>query len=1355
MRHIYSCSLLIASVLFSMLGKAQYRSLEFIENKGQWDGPHAFMASTEVENIYFQKNAFTYTLSDPKNIEYIKGIKSGTTKDGTVFKYHTYRINFLGANDNCEIIANKKQSHYYNYFLGNDQTKWQSEIHPARVLDYKSLYPGIDMHLSSETHSLKYEFIVAAGADVSKIRLQYEGQEKLLIKNGNLVIKTSVEEVKELKPYTYQLVNGEKTEIPCEYKIEEGNIVTYNFPKGYDKSSLLVIDPTVVFATFTGASADNWGFTATYDNAGNFYAGGIVHYMNTTNSFPTSTGAFQSVYMGGTNTSGSQYACDMVLFKYNAPGTAYMFATFLGGTDNDQPHSLIVDANNNLIVAGRTYSSNFPISANAYDPSFNGQADIVISKISANGTALLGSTFLGGSGDDGVNEFAPEFTPGILKHNYGDDARSEVIIDNAGNIYIAAATASTNFPTVNAYQSSLQGGQDGIIAKLNGGLTSLLWSTYLGGSTNDAAYVLSLNRQQSHVYVAGGTTSSNFPSTFGSYRSSYQGGTTDGFIGRFVNGGNYGLDKMTFIGTAGYDQCYGIQVDNDNSVYAMGQTLGGTFPVNPSSIYFVANSSQFVIKMDSFLVNNIYSTVFGSGASNVTNISPVAFLVDTCQNVYISGWGGNPAGGSTNFFPGTGNTFNMPLTPNAAQSTTDGNDFYFIVMAKNTLLPLYGSYMGGNGAQEHVDGGTSRFDKAGVVYQAICGGCGGSSNFPTTAGSVSTVNGSTNCNLVAVKIAFELGAVNAKAGIKPDSIGCAPFTVHFSNGSTNATSYQWDFGDNTSSTLDTPSHTYTTAGNFTVRMIAYNPNACKERDTVFMHVTVLNTGVNPNFNFNKVDSCGPYTGNFVNTSTTAATGPSTYFWDFGDGTTSTLQNPPLHVFPDTGCYNVMLVMNNPNACNSPDTIIKKICYIDVDVTAGFTMPDSLCINTKFTVNNTSKNAQTYSWNFGDGNTSTVISPTHTYTAPGTYTVRLIVNNPAGCVPRDTFSKQVFVSDNYVDAKFNYKKIDTCDPFSASFENISVFGTTSGAHIFTKFLWNFGDGSTSNLATPGVHTFPDTGCYDVRLIMIDTTSCNSPDTFIQKVCFNAAIVRADFKIPDSVCLNDGVLFANRSTNATSTFWNFGDGTTSTVTSPVHVFQKVGTYTVMLISGNPTTCNKFDTATAVITIDPLPVANFVHQPITPIANEPISFTNRSQNATSYIWSFGDGTGSSDVHPKHMYKKTAQYLVCLVAKDAQGCVDTVCKRVDALIIPAVDVPTAFSPNADGKNDILFIYGAAIETVHLKIYNRWGQMVFETKSMERGWDGTYNGKPQEMDSYAYTLVATFFDGTSASKDGNVTLLR
>ena len=172
-------------------------------------------------------------------------------------------------------------------------------------------------------------------------------------------------------------------------------------------------------------------------------------------------------------------------------------------------------------------------------------------------------------------------------------------------------------------------------------------------------------------------------------------------------------------------------------------------------------------------------------------------------------------------------------------------------------------------------------------------------------------------------------------------------------------------------------------------------------------------------------------------------------------------------------------------------------------------------------------------------------------------------------------------------------------------------------------------------------------------------------------------------------------------------------------------------------------------------PIPRADFIYEPIIPIPNEPIKFTNRSADATNYFWAFGDGSSSELVDPTHLYKRTGRYKVCLEASNQQGCINQTCKLVDAEIYPAIDVLTGFSPNGDGSNDVLYVRGAAIETLSFKVYNRWGEKVFETNDITQGWDGNFKGKPQEIKAYAWTLDATFVDGTSVHRTGNVTLLR
>ncbi|XZF12717.1 PKD domain-containing protein [Chitinophagaceae bacterium MMS25-I14] len=1190
MKKIYTIYLFVCCIPLLVHASPGNTSLEFIANNGQWNGSFLYKTVTGKGDVYLGANEFTYVVGEPSNKDRIDAIQHAQVKGPEILKFHAYKMHFEGAAAHPSITGGKEQSWYYNYFLGNDPGRWKTGIHPYLALDYAGLYPGVDMHVASQEGNLKYEFILQPGTDPSVIKLRYEGADGISVKNGNLLIRTSVGDIQEMKPYAYQYADGQRKEVACRYTVKN-NVVRYDFTGDYDKNVQIVIDPVVVFCTFTGSSADNWGFTATYDAQGNFYAGGLVHGTG----YPVTTGAFQVTYAGGVDTAfnssqhGSGYACDMGIIKFNATGSSKIYATYIGGSDNEQPHSMMVDASNNLVIAGRTYSHNFPVTANAFDTSENGGADIVVVKLNSTGTALMGSTYVGGSGDDGVNFHPAEEVYGNLKHNYGDDARSEVIVDNSGNIYVAASSMSSNFPlTTNATQSTLSGTQDAVIFKMSPALTAMTWSTYLGGSSDDAAYVLALDGNQSHLYVGGGTMSSNFPFTPGTLNPAFL-GNTDGYIARFLNSGAYTMQKATAIGTSNYDQVYGLQVDMDNSVYAMGQSLGGAFPVH-NAPYSNPNSSQFVIKMDSLLSTNVYSTVYGSGDPSHTNISPVAFLVDTCQNVYISGWGGNL--GISQMPSTVGTTNNMPVTANAAQSTTDGFDFYFIVLGKNMQSLLYATFYGRNSTTaffgEHVDGGTSRFDKNGIVYQAICGGCGGSSGpaFPTTSGSYSPGNGSSNCNEVALKIAFQLGAVDAKANANPNTKGCPPFTVHFLDSSINATSYNWNFGDG----------------------------------------------------------------------------------------------------------------------SNPDT--------------------------------------TY-------------SPTHTFLHNGTYSVRLAIYNPNACRTRDTVFLTIVVDSNAVTSDFNYALIDTCGPYTASFTNTSIYSHTPGSTGFTTFTWLFGDNTSYTGVTPPIHNYPAAGTYTAMLVMKDSTACNNPDTMRKTIIIQNLRVQASMNIPDSLCFNSGVTFNNLSSNADSVIWRFGNGDSSRIGTPVYTYPSPGTYTVTLIAYNFKTCNGIDSITKTIKIKPLPVADFTFSPLIPVPNKPIQFTNQSVNADSYDWSFGDGGTSTAVNPSHFYKKTGHYNVCLTAKNTQGCADTVCKYVDADIHTAVDVPTGFSPNGDGSNDILYVRGGAIETIDFKIFNRWGELVFESKDLSIGWDGTYKGKAQEMDAYAYVLDVTFVDGTSTRKKGNVTLLR
>lgn len=1182
---------------------AQAPTTEFVENKGQWGDWVRYKATNIAGDIYMEDDGFRYVLADPGNAPRLDSMHHGWFKSSPRFNFHVYKVSLEGANK-ASITGANQQKHYYNYFLGNDTSKWRGGIHPYMALDYNNVYDNIDMHVTSENTALVYEFFVKPGGDANKIKLKFDGIDKMFVNhNGNLTILTSVGQVTEMKPYVYQYINDEKVQVACNYRLE-AHTLTFDMPNGYDHSKTLIIDPVTLWASFTGSTADNWGFTATYDDAGNFYMGGIVNCLAAAGggSFPVSPGAYQTTWGGGLGASGYQFGSDFGIMKLSPDGVSRIYATYIGGTQNERPHSMIVDAGGNLVIAGRSLSPNFPVTAGAYQSTKNNGWDIVVTKLNSAGTALVASTFLGGSGNDGVNFDSTEYKHAHLKYNYGDDARSEVQVDNAGNIYVAGNTQSFDFPvTPTAIASTMTGLQAGVVFKLNPTMTSLLWSTYLDGNGDDAGYVLAFNPAQSSIYVGGGTNSTNFPvPATGGWKTTYQGDSADGYILRFRTSPPYNVEAGSYIGTSHYDQVYGLQVDDAGNVYAMGLSLGGTFPVTPG-VYTNPASCQFIIKMDANLASDLISTVYGSGDPTKTNISPVAFLVDTCNNVYVSGWGGNIMAGAPGLVGLTtvGTTTGMPIpTPlpgeTIFQPTTDGFDFYFIVLGPNMASLRYATFYGRNypAGGEHVDGGTSRFDKRGVVYQGICANCGGNPlpplppvpKFPTTAGVWADSSMSQNCNMAGLKIAFNIGPVNCNITAGPSTSGCAPLTVNFFNTTTNGLTFLWNFGDGSPTvTSFAPSHTYTAGGTFTVTLTSTNANACfKTEDTAFLIISVDTNKLSPGFTYRVTDSCGPYIAEFTNTSTTnITTGSPTYTWYFGDGSSFSGATPPPHNYPDTGTYTVMLIMEHPDACKTPDTVQRKLHLFYQLVDADAQLPDTLCLGATFT-------------------------------------------------------------------------------------------PTGGAH-----------------------------------------------------------------------------------NATSVTWTFGDGGTSTDPLPPYAYKAPGTYKVRMIASNPGTCNGADTIEHIITVIAGPLADFTFIPVKPEANVPTTFSNRSIDATRYSWDFGDDTKSTEVNPVHQYNRTGDYKVCLSAFNDSKCPSIACKQVPAEVVPLLGLPTGFSPNGDGVNDILYVKGAAIKTMLLRIYNRWGQLIFESQSKEVGWDGTFNGQPQPVEAYGYVLEATFLDGTARTLKGNVTLLR
>ena len=1179
--------LLITTLL---VAQRSFSQIEFIENKGQWDKQVVLKTDIGNGSVFLKNNGFTVLQHSEKDMEArrikLHGRIDGTVNENIIIHSHAYAVEFINANPRPKILPDKPLETINNYFIGNDTTKWASGCKVYLGVTYKDVYPGIDIRYYSDGASrMKYDIIAYPGSDISKIALRYNGVDKLEIKDKELMIKTSVGENKELSPYSYQPTDEGRKEISSKYSVKE-NIVRFKIGD-YDQSKILVIDPTEIFFTYSGSTADNWGFTATYGPKGSFFGGGIVFGTG----FPVTLGAFQSSGIGD---------YDMGIMELTADGKKKIYATYIGGEGKEQPQSLFSDGAGNLVIAGRTTSTNYPTMPLGNKVGVGGKWDLVVTKLNATGSALIGSMRIGGSEDDGVNIRDKEAAVGTLSlnRNYGDDARTEVILDASNNIYVAGCTLSSNFPTINAIQSSSKGKQDAVVLKINPNCNTITWSTLLGGAGDDAAYVLALGINN-NLYVAGGTGSSDLTGiSSGVIQSSNAGGDCDGFILELSTNGSTIL-RGTYLGTNEADQIYGIQSDKKGFMYVMGTTEGSWTVLNAP--YVNAGAKQFISKLKPDLSAFVYSTTFGAPNVSYPNISPTAFLVDRCENVYVSGWGGK-GNLLTSYHSST--TVNMPVTPNAIKPNTDGSgsDFYFFVLKRDAASQLYGTFFGqedppmGRTPQtfgDHVDGGTSRFDKQGVIYQSICGNCFRTVSFVGTPGTVSPYNRATTggrCNLGMLKIEMNFAGVNAAPrpsidGVAYDTIGCIPLTVFFTDTLHKGTSYMWNFGDGSGdfTTLnDTISHTYTTVGTYLIREIAIDPNSCNIMDTAYLHIKAGDNKANLNFTAAKLPPCTSLSYQFTNTSQpTASFTNQSFLWDFGDGTTFTGITPPPHQYPSPGRYVVSLKLIDPNFCNFDDHV-DSVIRVAIILSANFTHANG------------------------------------------------------------------------------------CAPYLAEFENTSQGGVT--------FEWDFGDGSP--------------------------------------------------------------LFIGE-------------------TPPPHLYANVGSYTVTLHAHDPETCNHDADTSFVIQVNPGPTVNFSFSPSPPRENTAIQFTNLSTGAISYVWDFGDGNTSSEVNPSHLYIETATFTTCLKATNEFGCSRDTCMPVETLITPLLEVPTAFTPDRFGINSIVKVIGFGVKQMNWNIYNRWGEKVFESHSVQDGWNGYYKGKLQPTDVYTYTLEVTFSDDKKVRRTGDITLLR
>lgn len=1271
-------------------------------NKGQWEDIILQKVNLTNGDLFLTRKGMTFHFHNANEISHHHHDEETAPHEEANLSGQVIHYNFLGANFHGQTQDAKSSTFYENYFLGNDPSKWKSEVFAVQQSKLMDFLPGINMVYEGQDGAIKYSFEVSPQANPNVLIAEIEGAEKVtVLKNGKLNIQHRFGIIHESKPIAWQMVGDQKVDVDVAFKLV-GNKLSYVLGD-YNVNLPLVIDPSLTFSTFSGSTADNWGSTATPDALGNVFGGGIVF----GSGFPTTVGAydltFNGIALGSVN-------FDVAIMKFNAAGSALIYSTYLGGAQsNEFPSSMVCGANGELYVLGMTGSSDFPVAA-GYDLTFNGGtsftpqsgsasipgSDIFITRFNATGTAILSSTFVGGSGNDGYNAST------ALNYNYGDSYRGEITIDSVYNVYVASSTSSANFPTIGAGGQVMQGTQSAVAFKMDAALSTLLWSRYVSGNSAVAGYSVQV-ANNGDLYIAGGTSSTNMSFVSGNSLT-YNGGSSDGFVmrlnpltGQTLNG--------TYIGMNEYDQAYFVQTDVQNEPYVLGQTES-SFPITAGK-YGNANSGQFIRKFNSNLSTVLWTTMIGAGSGHV-ELSPTAFLVSDCFDIYLAGWGGplnaNPQVSQAIFSTVSG----FPVTTDAYQSTTLGDNFYLAVLGGNATSLKYATFFGGtSNTQKHVDGGTSRFDKAGRVYHSVCASCGSSTTgFTTTPGAWSTTDNSSNCNMAVFK--FDLSVIVPLVSVL-DPLICYPDPVVFNNLTLYADMFHWDFGDGNTSNVQSPSHVYAGPGTYTVTLIASDSAGCYVADTSTYIIDI-----------------GDFQGGIVQPTDTVCIGGSYQMQASGGGTytwspASLLDDPssatPIATVNSTTTFTVIVT----DSCGS-DTLSATLHVWDDD--PGISNDTSLCIGQSVPL--WASGGATYSWSptqylNNPSNATPLCTPDSTIT----YFVNITtVNN---CL----YQEQVTVSVFY-DAPEPVIE-DTVEVCRFTTETITVSGADS-------YTWN-SNPFISPVVGATVNLSPLSSQYFVCNF---TNACGT----LQDSIFAQVIIPNVFGFGDTTICPGGTAVLS-ATGGQNYSWNPNAIPMDASGSLVSVRPVVNTnYSV--VGQDQFGC--YDTAYVQVLLYPNPTVSTSTNVFAVVGDVVELSAVGSPPGGNYTWSPPDylscvNCATTEANPD------ADFLYSVYYVDINGCeaVGGVEIKYDAFVY----IPNTFTPDDDEFNGIFAVVPVNVKVFRLEIYNRWGQMIHIMTESTNYWDGTYKGSKSPDGVYTWKIV--YYDQYEKPhlKTGHITLLR
>ncbi|UCD64613.1 MAG: SBBP repeat-containing protein [Candidatus Zixiibacteriota bacterium] len=579
----------------------------FTKNEGQWGNDIKFRASGEGATVWFTIDGPYYQLvrikaHSPRGDSH--PLEDLDASPGSV-EYLMIKASFVGANASVNLVGKELLDYKCNYFLGNDQEKWRTNVGNYAGIVYRNVYPGIDLRYYGQSEGIEYDFVVAPGADVSQIQVQYEGIESLSVNEaGELVLETIWGQVTELAPTIYQVEDsGVYTEISGAYTVISHDTFGFEVDQAYSSDLPLVIDPVIIFSSFLGGTRSDYGWGARVDDAGNAYLVG----MTNSTDFPTAV-SFQDALAG---------EMDLFVSKISPENSTLLFSTYFGGSAQDENPRITLDHFGNVYIAARTQSPDFP-TVNAFDNSLDGLSDAIVAKISSTGDVLVFSTFLGGIEDEFGNA---------------------IDVDQNCNAYVSTVTYSEDFPVVDPFQISPSNGtKDITVSKFSVAGDALLYSTYLGGVQDDESKALVVD-DNGCVYLTGHTYSQDFP-VVGGFDPSME--STDAFVTKLNNQGN-GLIYSSFLGGSEGDFGTGIDIDASGCAYVTGGTVSPDFPiVNAFQPVFTGGSTfgldLFVSKVNPSGASLEYSSYLGGSDDE----HPAGIKIDRYGNAFVVGATNSP-----------------------------------------------------------------------------------------------------------------------------------------------------------------------------------------------------------------------------------------------------------------------------------------------------------------------------------------------------------------------------------------------------------------------------------------------------------------------------------------------------------------------------------------------------------------------------------------------------------------------------------------------------------------------------------------------------------------------------------------